>query len=78
MAENPDRQDETASEFQPFVGALRWLDHGVHKTLQQYQYSATDDGQDWYDVPVIMATPQQPVDYATPEETVDKLVEEHL
>lgn len=76
MAENPDLQDESTASFLPFLGALRWvvdatpLDQPATRTLQQYQYSATDGGQDWYDIPVVsaadlpVASESRPKDYA--------------
>ena len=65
MAQNPDVQGET--ELVPFLGMLRWLDHGVYKTLQQFQYSGSMDANDWYDVPEVMADSlTDPVSEVTP------------
>ena len=63
MAENPDRENETMIDFLPVQGMLRYVskpvresDNGVvflERTLQQYQFSASDNKNDWYDVPTV-------------------------
>ena len=59
MSENPDRKNETMTDFLPVQGMLRYvvipgIIAGTGETiLQQYQYSATDAKTDWYDVPSV-------------------------
>ena len=63
MAQNPDVQG--ADELVPFLGMLRWIDHGVYKTLQQFQYSGSLNANDWYDVPEVMADIAKAIDQDT-------------
>ena len=65
MAKNPDVQGK--DELVPFLGMLRWLDHGPDKILQQFQYSGSMNANDWYDVPE--------VDADTIEDKQDKVAE---
>ncbi len=63
MANNPDRENETMLDFLPVQGMLRYVVEqspkdrdgvvNLTRTLQQYQWSATDNKVDWYDVPSV-------------------------
>jgi len=63
MANNPDRDNETMTDFLPVQGMLRYVVEqspkdrdgvvNLTRTLQQYQWSATDNKLDWYDVPSV-------------------------
>ncbi len=53
MATNPDTQG--ADALVPFLGMLRYVDHGVFKTLQQFSYCGSLNVNDWYDVPIVRA-----------------------